>query len=82
MKNLLILFVLLSMAACSSIQVSYDYDKSADFTKYKTYDYTEETKSLGGSSGQLIKQRLLSSVDQGNDLQRVYKIGRRCRSAR
>lgn len=64
MKNLLILFVLLSMAACSSVQVSYDYDKSADFTKYKTYDYTEETKSLGGSSGQLIKQRLLSSVDQ------------------
>jgi hypothetical protein len=52
------------MASCSSVQVSYDYDKSADFTKYKTYDYTEETKTLGGDNGQLIKQRLLSSVDQ------------------
>ncbi|MDZ7648114.1 MAG: DUF4136 domain-containing protein [Cytophagales bacterium] len=64
MKNLLILFILLGMASCSSVQVSYDYDKSADFTKYKTYDYTEETKALGGDNGQLIKQRLLSSVDQ------------------
>ncbi|MBL7877509.1 MAG: DUF4136 domain-containing protein [Cyclobacteriaceae bacterium] len=64
MKNLLILFILLSLASCSSVQVSYDYDKSADFTKYKTYDYTEETKTLGGSNGQLIRQRLLSSVDQ------------------
>jgi uncharacterized protein YceK len=64
MKNLLILFVILTMASCSSVQVSYDYDKTTDFTKYKTYDYTEETKTLGGSNGQLIKQRLLSSVDQ------------------
>jgi hypothetical protein len=64
MKNLVIVLMLLSLFSCSSIQVSYDYDKGADFTKYKTYDYTPETKELGGSTAQLIRERLLNSVDQ------------------
>ncbi len=64
MKNVVIVLAFMSLVACSSVQVSYDYDKEANFTKYKTYEYTQETKELGGSSGQLIRDRLLASVDQ------------------
>jgi hypothetical protein len=40
MKNILYAFlVFIMLSACSGIKVVVDYDKSVDFTKYKTYSY-------------------------------------------
>ncbi len=59
---LLSLSGLLILAACSSpLKVSHDYDKSVDFTKYKTYAiYKLEDKS--GSVSQLNQNRLLAAI--------------------
>jgi hypothetical protein len=41
MKNLnyVWLLIIVFMGACSSLTVKSDYDKEADFTKYKTFEY-------------------------------------------
>lgn len=41
MKTRYVLFtpLFLALAACSSLKVTSDYDKTADFTKYKTFNY-------------------------------------------
>lgn len=40
MKNILILlFLILVGSACSTLQVTSDYDKEADFSQYKTFEY-------------------------------------------
>jgi hypothetical protein len=59
MKKLAIF--LFAVTACSSITVTYDYDKTVDFNKYKTYAYTEETKKLPVSD--LDRDRLMKAVD-------------------
>ena len=61
MKNTKFLLILALAASCSSIQVSYDYDKSADFTKYKTYAYSEDALKLG--VGDLDRDRLFKAID-------------------
>ncbi len=38
-KILALLFISALIVSCSSIKVTYDYDKSVDFTKLKTYEY-------------------------------------------
>ena len=53
--------LIFAVTACSSITVSYDYDKTADFNKYKTYAYTEETMKL--PLNDLDRSRLMSAVD-------------------
>ena len=57
-KALLILFVL---SACSSVKVSYDIDKTVDFTKIKTYAFTEETLKLPVQ--ELNRNRLIAAVE-------------------
>jgi len=44
MKYLLICLTLL--VSCSSIKTSFDYDKHADFTRYKTYSYARGARTL------------------------------------
>jgi hypothetical protein len=63
MKKIILysLAALLVFAACSSIDVSYDYDKDANFTSYKTYGYTQEALALG--IGDLNRDRLLRAID-------------------
>jgi|SRR5688572_29904074 len=63
MKKIILssLVALLVFAACSSIDVSYDYDKDANFTSYKTYGYTPEALALG--IGDLNRDRLLKAID-------------------
>ncbi|MEQ8304470.1 MAG: DUF4136 domain-containing protein [Cyclobacteriaceae bacterium] len=39
MKNTIYVLIALFMAGCSSIKVTSDYDKEADFTKYSTFMY-------------------------------------------
>jgi hypothetical protein len=36
---MLLLLTIVFMGACSSLTVKSDYDKEADFTKYKTFEY-------------------------------------------
>jgi Domain of unknown function (DUF4136) len=46
MKYLLLIVMAISITSCSSVKVAYDYDKQADFTKFKTYAFTEEVAKL------------------------------------
>ena len=59
MKKLAIF--IFAVTACSSITATYDYDKTTDFNKYKTYAYTEESKKL--PVGDLNRDRLMAAVD-------------------
>jgi hypothetical protein len=47
--------------ACSSINATYDIDKTADFTKYKTYGFTEDAQKLGIQ--ELDRNRILGAID-------------------
>ena len=63
MKTRLLLIVTIALAsACSSITTSYDYDKTVDFTKYKTYNFTPEALKLGIQ--ELNRDRLLAAIDR------------------
>ncbi|HMG90894.1 MAG TPA: DUF4136 domain-containing protein [Chryseolinea sp.] len=61
----IILFVavglVLLIPSCSSVTVSYDYDKTANFGAFKTYAYTPEALSL--PVGDLDRDRVLAAVD-------------------
>lgn len=62
MKKLAFLLIILIIAAsCSSIKVSSDFDKTAQFASYKTYGYTQEAKDLAVND--LNKNRLFSAID-------------------
>ncbi|RLD47601.1 MAG: DUF4136 domain-containing protein [Bacteroidetes bacterium] len=50
-------FILL-MAGCSTIQVTSDYDRSVDFTKYKTYSYYGWAHNSDKILNQLDKERI------------------------
>lgn len=62
MKSFLFIFLAVAVAACSSIQTSYDYDKTVDFTKYKTYAYTPEATNFGPY--QLTGDRIVAAIDR------------------
>jgi hypothetical protein len=57
---LLLLFV---AGACSSVHVATDYDKKADFTKYKTYAFFKNGIDKVEISD-LDKRRILRSIDE------------------
>lgn len=61
MKKLAILLFTVAFFGCSSIQVAYDYDKSADFTKYKTYSFSEGINELG--VGDLNRDRIIKAIE-------------------
>ncbi|MCU0357451.1 MAG: DUF4136 domain-containing protein [Cyclobacteriaceae bacterium] len=61
MKKYILLPVLILAVSCSSLQVTYDYDKQADFGKYKTYAYSEDSQKL--PVGDLNRNRIMSAVD-------------------
>lgn len=48
-------------SACASLSVSYDYDKNADFNKYKTYAFDEQVDQL--KVNQLDKNRVISAIE-------------------
>ncbi len=62
MKKFLLIPVLLAFVACSSVKVAYDYDKQANFAKYKTYVISEETMKMAGVN-QLNRDRIISAVE-------------------
>lgn len=55
-------FVLLLLAAgCSSVQTTYDFDSSVDFSKYKTYEFTDDAKNF--PIQELDRQRVLNAIE-------------------
>ncbi len=82
MKNYLpLLFAgLFFLGACSSIQVVSDYDKSVDFTKFKTFEYYGwadnsdkiltpfDKQRIEKAFGEEFKKRGLTYVEEGGDL--------------
>jgi hypothetical protein len=65
MKSIQSLLVLLffTLASCSSVTVNADYDKTVDFTKYKTFAYMKEGINKLEISD-LDKRRILRAVDE------------------
>jgi len=61
MKRIVFVFCLAVLTACSSLKVTYDYDGQADFTKYKTYSFTEDALKLPVQ--QLNRDRLLNAIE-------------------
>ena len=61
MKKFLVIPVLLAFVACSTVKIGYDYDKSADFSKYKTYAFSEETMKM--PINQLNRDRLIKATE-------------------
>nr|MCU0398529.1 DUF4136 domain-containing protein [Cyclobacteriaceae bacterium] len=61
MKKYFILLAVVAVSACSSLKVTYDYDKQADFAKYKTYAFSEDSQKL--PVGDLNRNRIMSAVD-------------------
>ena len=61
MKKFLIVPILLAFVACSTVKVAYDYDKQADFSKYKTYAFSEESMKI--PINQLNRDRLISATE-------------------
>ena len=61
MKKIYVLVLAVLIGACSSVKVTYDYDRNADFGKYKTYAYSEDVKNM--EVGQLVLDRIVNAVD-------------------
>jgi len=61
MKKLFLFPVLLIFITCSTVKIGFDYDKQADFGKYKTYTISEETMSM--PLNQLNRDRIISAVE-------------------
>src|SRR5688572_15217347 len=62
MKKLLLLCMVAAVAtSCSSLKIGYDYDKQADFSKYKTYAFSEDALNL--PIQQLNRDRILKAVE-------------------
>ena len=62
MRHLVIAAFILVIASCASVTTSYDYDKTADFSKYKTYAYTEHALEMPEVQ-QLDRGRILAAID-------------------
>jgi len=61
MKNLSLIFLLFLIVSCAPIRVNYDYERAADFSKYKTYNYYS---NLNSGLSELDTKRLLDALDK------------------
>lgn len=61
MNRILLLFAVVVLAACSSVKISSDYDGQVDFSKYKTYTFSEEASKL--PVGDLNRDRILKAIE-------------------
>ena len=63
MKKIAILFITVILAAsCSTVKVSSDFDKSGDFSAYKTYKFTNEALKLP-SVNDINRNRILTAIE-------------------
>ena len=73
MKKLLLLtIVLITAASCSSIKISSDFDRTAAFSSYKTYSFTNEALTL--PINELNLKRVLTAVEDRTGRKRIYEI--------
>lgn len=61
MKFIYLLLISFIFTSCSSVQVIYDYDKSIDFSKYKTFAFSEESLQL--PVNQFNLERIIKAVE-------------------
>lgn len=57
------LLSLLLLGACSSYRVTYDYDVTASYGRYKTFDYYTSKKGTGGTTT-LMDKRVRAAVEK------------------
>lgn len=62
MKKVIFFVFIAALTACSTLKVTYDFDGQADFTKYKTYTFTEEALKL--PIQQLNRDRVLQAIEK------------------
>lgn len=60
MKRYFLLGMALFIMSCAPIRVNYDYEKTTDFTKYKTYQYYADMQT---GLSELDTKRLLDAID-------------------
>lgn len=60
MKSIKIILLAVLVTSCASIRVSYDYEKTADFNKYKTYNYYQDIET---GFNELDSKRLIKAMD-------------------
>ena len=60
MKSIKIILLAVLVSSCASIRVNYDYDKTADFSKYKTYNYYQDIET---GLNELDSKRLINAMD-------------------
>jgi len=60
MKKIGILLVALVLASCSAVRVQYDYDRTADFSAYATYNYYAD---MDTGLSELDEKRLIKAID-------------------
>ena len=61
MKIIKIALLSLLVVSCAPIQVSYDYEKTVDFSKYKTYNYYQDIET---GFNDLDSKRLINAMDE------------------
>ena len=52
---------MITVASCSSVKISSDFDRTAGFSTYKTYSFTEEALNLAVDD--LNKKRLFTAIE-------------------
>jgi len=62
MKKFIALLLPIVVLSCASIKTSFDYDKQADFGKYKSYRFSEETLNM--PIQQLNRDRIIAAVEK------------------
>jgi len=61
MKFIRLSLLVFLVVSCAPIYVNYDYERQADFTKYKTYNYYSDLES---GLSELDTKRLLDALDE------------------
>ena len=62
MKKLFILFMCAGALSCSSVKTVFDYDKEVDFTKFKSYGFTDN--DLEEAVGPVNLERILNALEK------------------
>ncbi|HKB72186.1 MAG TPA: DUF4136 domain-containing protein [Thermoanaerobaculia bacterium] len=52
--------LVLGLAGCASVTTSADYDRSTDFSKYRTYAWIENAEPIGNA---IVQKRLTAAID-------------------
>jgi hypothetical protein len=61
MKKIILFFILFNLMGCGPmLTVSYDYDRSTDFSSFKTFKFTDEALNFG--INELMRNRLLDAI--------------------